>query len=139
MSRIRIRCRLPPHEPKPTPPGYPKINALLPDWTCAEVFVVDDDGTERPLDVPYERVEWSCAEGGVPTARITFVGAAIDAVGELEAEVSIAPSEQCPVTDGEGHRCRLARGHAPRAHEALTDTRTWREVLTDKRTWRSDE
>ena len=90
MAHVRIRCRLPQPTtgmiagvaPKGTA-GFPMICGLVASWPDVEVFIVEDDGTERAW-LGVKSVEWSARAGDEPiTAKIELFNVELDVMAEV--------------------------------------------------------
>ena len=93
MAHIRICCFLP--QPASSliegvkakgTAGFPVINGLVASWPDVEVFLIEDDGTERALR-GVKSVEWSACVGREPcTAKLELYNVELDVMGETESE-----------------------------------------------------
>ena len=79
MSRLRITCKAPPDPPRV--PGDIRIS-WVPSWKDVRVVLAADDGTEHDVD-NVELVTFSCRQGEVATATLTFVDVEINAEAEV--------------------------------------------------------
>ncbi len=87
----------------PTSP-YPLVSGIIPSFPDCDIFLVDDDGTERPIP-GVTSIEWRCKQGTEPALVVLHVLGV-----ELDAEGLLALAERCTCLSAPGALC-------PRCHE----------------------
>lgn len=83
MTRLRIVCKAPKSEPPTVEPGMPRIGSIIPSWSDMQLFLIDDDGQEHPIDNVNAVTFKAQAGTDLPVAIVEFVDVEIDAVAEV--------------------------------------------------------
>lgn len=83
MTRLRIVCKVSKSEQPKVEPGMPRIGSIIPSWSDMQLFLVDDDGQEHPIDNVNAVTFKAQAGTDLPVAVVEFVDVEIDAVAEV--------------------------------------------------------